>query len=46
MAHWLLKSEPDDWSWTQQVAKGRDGARVERHPQLLGPEAPARHEEG
>ena len=26
MAHWLLKSEPDDWSWTQQVAKGRDGA--------------------
>jgi len=26
MAHWLLKSEPDDWSWDQQVAKGRDGA--------------------
>ena len=26
MAPWLLKSEPDDWSWTQQVAKGRDGA--------------------
>lgn len=26
MAHWLLKSEPDDWSWAQQVAKGRDGA--------------------
>ncbi len=26
MAYWLLKSEPDDWSWTQQVAKGRDGA--------------------
>ena len=26
MAHWLLKSEPDDWSWTEQVAKGRDGA--------------------
>ena len=26
MAHWLLKSEPDDWSWTAQVAKGRDGA--------------------
>jgi predicted RNA-binding protein with PUA-like domain len=21
----LLKSEPDDWSWTEQVAKGRDG---------------------
>jgi predicted RNA-binding protein with PUA-like domain len=26
MAHWLLKSEPDDWSWAQQVAKGRQGA--------------------
>ena len=26
MAHWLVKSEPDDWSWAQQVAKGRDGA--------------------
>jgi len=26
MAHWLLKSEPEDWSWAQQVAKGRDGA--------------------
>ena len=23
---WLLKSEPDEWSWTEQVAKGRDGA--------------------
>jgi predicted RNA-binding protein with PUA-like domain len=26
MAHWLLKSEPEDWSWAEQVAKGRDGA--------------------
>jgi predicted RNA-binding protein with PUA-like domain len=26
MAHWLLKSEPDDWSWPQQVEKGREGA--------------------
>ncbi len=26
MAHWLLKSEPDDWSWAAQVAKGREGA--------------------
>ena len=26
MAYWLLKSEPDDWSWTAQVAKGRAGA--------------------
>ena len=26
MAHWLLKSEPDDWSWAQQVAIGKKGA--------------------
>ncbi len=26
MAYWLLKSEPDAWSWAQQVAEGRDGA--------------------
>jgi predicted RNA-binding protein with PUA-like domain len=26
MAYWLVKSEPDDWSWTEQVAKGRAGA--------------------
>ena len=26
MAHWLLKSEPDEWSWGQQLAEGRDGA--------------------
>ena len=26
MAYWLLKSEPDDWSWAEQVAKGGDGA--------------------
>ena len=26
MAHWLVKSEPDDWSWDAQVAKGRAGA--------------------
>ena len=26
MAYWLLKSEPDEWSWTEQVAKGRDWA--------------------
>ena len=26
MAYWLLKSEPNDWSWAEQVAKGRDGA--------------------
>ncbi len=26
MAFWLVKSEPDEWSWAEQVAKGRDGA--------------------
>ena len=26
MAHWLLKSEPEEWSWDQQVAEGREGA--------------------
>ena len=25
MAYWLFKSEPDTWSWDQQVAKGRVG---------------------
>jgi predicted RNA-binding protein with PUA-like domain len=25
MAHWLMKSEPDAWSWDQQVAKGAKG---------------------
>ena len=25
MAHWLVKSEPDSWSWTQMVDAGRAG---------------------
>ena len=25
MAYWLFKSEPDAWSWDQQVAKGEEG---------------------
>ena len=25
MAYWLIKSEPDVWSWDQQVAKGAGG---------------------
>jgi predicted RNA-binding protein with PUA-like domain len=25
MAHWLFKSEPDTWSWDDQVAKGKTG---------------------
>jgi len=26
MAYWLLKSEPDGWSWDQQKKEGRKGA--------------------
>jgi predicted RNA-binding protein with PUA-like domain len=25
MRHWLMKSEPDAWSWDQQVARGAEG---------------------
>jgi predicted RNA-binding protein with PUA-like domain len=25
MAYWLVKSEPDSWSWTMQVKKGATG---------------------
>jgi predicted RNA-binding protein with PUA-like domain len=25
MAHWLLKSEPETWSWAQQVKRGAKG---------------------
>jgi predicted RNA-binding protein with PUA-like domain len=25
MRHWLFKSEPDTWSWDQQIAKGEAG---------------------
>jgi len=25
MAYWLMKSEPDSWSWGQQAAKGAKG---------------------
>lgn len=25
MAYWLLKSEPSDWSWSEQVRKGAKG---------------------
>jgi predicted RNA-binding protein with PUA-like domain len=25
MAHWLLKTEPDSWSWSDQVKKGAKG---------------------
>ncbi|MFC2952646.1 EVE domain-containing protein [Marinicaulis aureus] len=25
MAYWLLKTEPEDWSWDQQIARGKKG---------------------
>jgi len=25
VAYWLIKTEPDDWSWDEQVAKGKKG---------------------
>ncbi len=25
MAYWLLKTEPDDWNWDEQLAKGKKG---------------------
>ena len=25
MAHWLIKSEPDSWSWAQQIKAGKKG---------------------
>ena len=25
MQHWLLKTEPEDWSWNQQVKLGKKG---------------------
>ena len=25
MAHWLMKSEPDSWSWTRMVEAGKTG---------------------
>ena len=27
-SYWLFKSEPDTWSWDQQVAKGAAGLAV------------------
>ena len=26
MQYWLLKTEPEEWSWTQQVQSGKNGA--------------------
>ena len=26
MKHWLIKTEPDEWSWEQQVRSGEKGA--------------------
>ena len=29
MKYWLLKTEPDEWSWEQQVKSGNKGAEWE-----------------
>ena len=26
MKYWLLKTEPEQWSWEQQVSSGNEGA--------------------
>ncbi len=36
MNHWLMKSEPDVWSWQQQVAKGVEGWNGVRSHQAAG----------
>jgi hypothetical protein len=51
LAYWLLKSEPEDWSWTEQVAKGHQGAEwtgvrnfsAQNHPRAMkkGEQPPA-----
>jgi predicted RNA-binding protein with PUA-like domain len=35
MAHWLLKTEPSDWSWADQVKAGRAAWSGVRNPQAL-----------
>lgn len=36
MAFWLMKSEPDTWSWDQQVAKGTEAWTGVRNHQAAG----------
>lgn len=36
MAYWLLKSEPDSWSWQQQVERGTTAWDGVRNAQALG----------
>jgi predicted RNA-binding protein with PUA-like domain len=36
MNHWLIKSEPDVWSWQQQVEKGVEGWNGVRSHQAAG----------
>jgi predicted RNA-binding protein with PUA-like domain len=49
MAHWLYKSEPDTWSWDQQVAQGEKGTfwnGVRNHSAKLNLMAMRRGEQG
>ena len=34
MAYWLMKTEPDAWSWDEQVKARRQGRAVDRRAQL------------
>ncbi|MDR5682679.1 MAG: EVE domain-containing protein [Armatimonadota bacterium] len=36
MAYWLLKSEPDEWSWDDQVRAGTDVWDGVTNPQAVG----------
>ena len=36
MAYWLFKSEPNTWSWQNQLDKGRYRGRLGRGAQLSG----------
>jgi predicted RNA-binding protein with PUA-like domain len=49
MAHWLYKSEPEAWSWDQQVAAGAEGTPwtgVRNHSAKLNLMAMKRGEQG
>ena len=40
MAHWLLKTEPETFSWDDQVQEGRQGRTLDRRAQSSGQEQP------
>ena len=32
MAYWLFKSEPNAWSWADQVKEGKGGGNIDAEP--------------